>query len=279
MYVREGIMKKTGFWKVLLGVLAALTVFFFPVLKSEAAGVKYDKLIFVGDSRIVELSDLVADDNTQYIAKCGVGVNWLKKSGYPKLQKAVRKTEGRKAVIFFIGINDTFHVKEYIRALNSYYKPLKKENCDVYYLSLTPTTSVGKTPSKSTESVKIFNAKVKSELKKGIRYLDIFQYFRWGINSVDGVHYTDSSYGSIHRYCLRQLKKYGTVKKGKYSWEYKNGSWYCRNRKGRLYRSRFLPLTNGVCYVNNQGKKQANKTFTVKKKTYRADRFGIVSKK
>lgn len=271
-------MKKTGVFKALLGLIVALTVFFFPALKSEAASVKYDKVIFVGDSRMVELSDLVANDNIQYIAKRGIGVNWLKGSGYPKLQKAVKKTKGRKAVVFFIGINDTYHIKEYITALNSYYKPLKEENCDVYYLSLTPTTSVGKTPSKSTESVKVFNAKMKSGLKKGIRYLDIFSYFRWGINSVDGVHYTDSSYGSIHRYFLRRLKKYGTVKKGKYNWEYKDRSWYCYNRKGKLYKSRFLPLTNGTCYVNSKGKKLANRTFTVKKKTYHADRFGIVKK-
>ena len=75
---------------------------YLPVLKSGAAGVKYDKVIFVGDSRMVELSDLVANDNIQYIAKRGIGVNWLKGSGYPKLQKAVKKTKGRKAVVFFI---------------------------------------------------------------------------------------------------------------------------------------------------------------------------------
>ena len=237
--------------------------FFFPALRSEAAKVKYDKVIFVGDSRMVELSDLVADDNTQYIAKCGIGVNWLESKGYPRLLKAVKRTEGKKAVIFFIGINDTYNVNRYISALNSYYKPLKQQDCDVYFLSLTPTTSSGKTPSKSTESVKVFNAKIKSGLRKGIRYLDIFSYFRWGINSVDGVHYTDSSYGSIHTYCMRRLKAYGTVKKGKYNWKYKDGSWYCYNRKGKLYKSRFLPLTNGKCYVDSKGRKVANRTFRV----------------
>lgn len=272
-------MGKTGWKRALLGLCIALSVFFFPALRSEAAKVKYDKVIFVGDSRMVELSDLVADDNTQYIAKCGIGVNWLESKGYPRLLKAVKRTEGKKAVIFFIGINDTYNVNRYISALNSYYKPLKQQDCDVYFLSLTPTTSSGKTPSKSTESVKVFNAKIKSGLRKGIRYLDIFSYFRWGINSVDGVHYTDSSYGSIHTYCMRRLKAYGTVKKGKYNWKYKDGSWYCYNRKGKLYKSRFLPLTNGKCYVDSKGRKVANRTFRVKKTTYRADRFGIVSKR
>lgn len=272
------VLSKMRWKKPLLGFCIALVVFFFPVLRPEAAKVKYDKLIFVGDSRMVELSDLAADDNTQYIAKCGIGVNWLERRGYPKLLKAAKRTEGKKAVIFFIGINDTFNVNRYITALNSYYKPLKEQNCDVYFLSLTPTTSSGKTPSKSTASVQVFNAKMKKGLKKGIRYLDIFSYFRWGINSVDGVHYTDSSYGSIHNYCMRRLKKYGTVKKGKYNWQYKNGSWYCYNKKGKLYKSCFLPLTSGKCYVNSKGKKMANRTFRVKKVTYRADRFGIVKK-
>ena len=78
---------------------------------------------------------------------------------------------------------------------------------------------------------------------------------------------------------MRRLKAYGTVKKGKYNWKYKDGSWYCYNRKGKLYKSRFLPLTNGKCYVDSKGRKVANRTFRVKKTTYRADRFGIVSKR
>lgn len=267
-------------WKMtLVGGFILVCLMLFPSMTADAAKkVKYDKLIFVGDSRMVEMSDLVADDNTQYIARRGIGVNWLERTGYPKLRKAVKKTKGKKAVVFFIGINDTYNVNRYISALNSYYKPLKEADCDVYYLSLTPTTPNPKTPSKSTGSVKVFNAKMKSGLRKGIRYLDIFGYFRWGINSVDGVHYTDSSYSSIHTYFLRQLKKYGTVKKGKYNWRYQNGSWYCYNKKGKLYKSRFLELGSGKCYVNSKGKKQANRTFTVKKVTYRSDRFGIVSK-
>lgn len=271
-------MKASVWKKCCPGFLILLLALWIPSMKSEAAKVKYDKIIFLGDSRMVEMSDLVANDNTQYIAKRGIGVNWMQRSGYPKLLKAVKKTEGRKAVVFFIGINDTYNVKRYISAFNSYYKTLKKHGCDVYYLSLTPTTPYPKTPGKSTGSVKVFNAKVKSGLRKGIRYLDIFSYFRWGINSVDGVHYTDSSYGSIHTYCMRRLKKYGTVKKGKYNWQYKNGSWYCYNRKGKLYRSRFLPLASGRCYVSSRGKKLANRTFTVKKIRYRSDRFGIVKK-
>lgn len=274
-------MKKHAWKRWGLGLLLLLMAVMLPTVQSEAAKtrkVKYDKLIFVGDSRMVEMSDLVANDNTIYIAKRGVGVNWMQETGYPKLLKKIKKTEGKLAVIFFIGINDTYNVDRYISAFNSYYNTLKKKGCDMYYLSLTPTTPYPKTPSKSTASVQTFNTKVKSKLKKGIRYLDIFQYFKWGINSVDGVHYTDSSYGSIHTYCLRQLKQYGTVKKGKYNWQYKDGSWYCYNKKGKLYRSTFLELASGKCYVNKQGKKQANKTFTAKGKKYEADRFGVAKR-
>lgn len=272
-------MKKQTWKKCFLGLIVLVAFFFLPVLKPEAATakkVKYDKLIFVGDSRMVEMSDLVANDNLIYIAKRGVGVNWMQGTGYPKLLKTIKKTEGKLAIIFFIGINDTYNVDRYISAFNSYYTTLKKKGCDMYYLSLTPTTTYPKTPSKSTASVQAFNAKVKSGLKKGIRYLDIFSYFKWGINSVDGVHYTDSSYSSIYTYCLRRLKTYGKVKRGKYNWQYKDGSWYCYKKNGKLYKSRFLELTSGKCYVNSKGKKQANRTFTVKGKTYTSDRFGII---
>lgn len=275
-----GRIRRTG-WIAAWALLLLLTVFPCQAEAKKKAGGKtrYDKVFFLGDSRMVQLSDLVANDNTVYTARSGAGVYWMRAHGYPQMRRKIKKEKGKKAVVFFMGINDTFHADLYISSINSYYKELKRMGCDVYYLSQTPTTPNPRTPSKSTESVRQFNARVKQKLKKGIRYLDVFQYYRSGINSVDGVHYTDSSYGSMHVYFQREMAKYGAkVRRGKYNWKYKDGSWYCYNKKGRLYRRRFLPLASGKCYVNGQGKKQANRTFTVRGKRYQADRFGILKR-
>ncbi|MCR5341289.1 MAG: hypothetical protein K6E60_08070 [Saccharofermentans sp.] len=154
---------------------------------TAAAKPKYTDYLFVGDSRTVGLASCVSGISSK--AKVGAKVDYLK-----SILSEVTKTR-KKNVIFNFGVNDLGNINKYITV----YKSLPKDfinNNNVIIMSVNPTDG-SKYNSWNTDIDK-FNAKIKSNLPSGVKYLDTNSTLKKeGFSTRDGVHYKDVTYKRI----------------------------------------------------------------------------------
>lgn len=159
--------------------------------------------IFVGDSRTVgmenALRDNASDDVCRFIAKEGEGYEWLRNTGSVDLAAALAETP-TATVILNLGVNDLTAIDAYI----SYYEQLFPTYPDAhfYVMSVNPVTD--DCQSVSNQAIDEFNQKMKAAFPD--QYLDSYNYLLTGdFSTVDGLHYSYSTYLSIHSYVVNKL--------------------------------------------------------------------------
>ena len=74
-----------------------------------------DKLVFIGDSRTEGLRDAVNDDSI-WSCLSSMGYDWMVSTGVPQVEDQI---EDNTAVIILMGVNDLYHVNDYISYINS----------------------------------------------------------------------------------------------------------------------------------------------------------------
>lgn len=183
---------------------------------------KYKKVWFVGDSRTygmnLEMKSSMPE-NVSVVCKCGGGLDWFKKTGYPMLLKQVQKepVQSRKAVIINLGVNDLDDYSGYPSYMKKVSRTLKKYGCDMYYMSVNPINSAviqnhqgrHRTEAQITAINKKFRRVLCSGQNRSYKYIDTYNYLRkngWTCNANnDGVHYSEQTYRRIYDFAIRSI--------------------------------------------------------------------------
>ena len=199
-----------------------------------AIGTKYSRVIFVGDSRTVGMSNTLKKQmsssvlrGVSFVAEAGQGLGWLKSEGYSLLLKEIEKSKSTKpiAVVFNLGVNSLSSVNSYVSYMESIAPTLKSKNCKLFYMSVNPVNNTliikekGQSASRPEALVREFNNKIRTELAADYTYIDTYSilmkkgYGTWksytGSDATatvdDGLHYTVKTYKRIYYYCINYL--------------------------------------------------------------------------
>ena len=161
---------------------------------TTSSSISSGKIIFVGDSRTVGMSQSVtSNSNDIWSCKSSMGLEWMKSTGIPNIDSQI--TNGAKVVIL-MGVNDLYHVDSYISYINSLVTGIKSRGAKLYFVSVNPTS---KSAAYLNEDIDKFNQKIKNELSSYVKYIDTNTYLKNnGFTSNDGVHYSAATYKQIY---------------------------------------------------------------------------------
>lgn len=206
------------------------------MLEANSWSLKYKQVIFVGDSRTERMKETLNKQfaagstvtrNVQYVAKTGMGLNWLKSDGYNALMEIVNQNSSLQkptAVIFNLGINDLASLPEYLSYMKELAGTLKAKNCKLFYMSVNPVNSKMNEKTNHTvrqeADVRQFNSYIKSNLGQDYTFIDTYSWLMqtgystdanaYGVDTGvdDGLHYGTRTYKRIYHYCLDFLQSF-----------------------------------------------------------------------
>lgn len=163
------------------------------------------EFLFVGDSRTVGMREAVnkeySDDTCSYIAKEGEGYYWFKNTGLPELEAAL-DAEPEKTVILNLGVNDVNNAEKYIGCYTDLFE--RYSDTSFYIMSVNPVND-NKGLSVNNEQIEAFNDAMMEAFPN--RYLNCYRYLTTGEwSTVDGLHYTEETYRTIHHYVIMMLQ-------------------------------------------------------------------------
>ena len=154
-------------------------------------------LVFVGDSRTVQMQKAVGSTDKAYIAKIGEGYSWFKNTALSEIPSYAGT--GTTMIINF-GVNDLANASKYIQLVNSNIDAWTEAGITVYYAAVTP---VGNCSSVSNAQIENFNARLQSELDPRVQWLDGYTYLtQTGFSTADGLHYNNDTYRSLYSYYM-----------------------------------------------------------------------------
>ncbi len=199
-------------------------------MAKPAIGMRYSKVIFVGDSRTVGINATLKKqvssstfEGVSFVASAGQGLSWFKSEGYQKLLNEIDKADGSRpvAVVFNLGVNDMANASNYVSYMTSIAPTLKKKNCKLFYMSVNPINSIMITKAgrgtRTEAQVREFNSKIQSGLSVYYKFIDTYSVLMkkgYGTNASyvgvdrdtdDGLHYTTRTYKRIYYYCVTYL--------------------------------------------------------------------------
>lgn len=160
---------------------------------------KAHAFLFVGDSRTLGMKDAVNDGCT-YVGAEGEGYSWFSSDGILALADYLGANPAQ-TVILNLGVNDPENINVYI----DLYKKLITDypSAKFYMLSVNPLDDNADFNT-TNEMIELFNATLKSSFPD--QYLDSYSYLtEHGYETVDGLHYTDSTYKMIHSFVVDKL--------------------------------------------------------------------------
>ena len=169
---------------------------------------KYDKTIYVGDSRTVGMKDAVDESsNEEYIAAVGMGYTWFNNTAQNEI-KTKLSSDAKRNVVINMGTNDltsSSTASSYV----SLYKKLSNDYKDTNFIVLSVTQIED---SKNTDYTSVnnnlvieFNKKLKEGLNgsgsSNLKYCDIYEKLdKNGYSTTDGIHYNNDTYKKIYQY-------------------------------------------------------------------------------
>ena len=196
---------------------------------------KYDKIIFVGDSRIAMLRSTLkqqcSSDSLKkvgFVCKTGEGLDWMKKYGEKELLNEISGMDDNAkpvAVIFNLGVNDLIHknresisydsvASDYASYMNGLSRKLTARNCELFYMSVNPCNTAMKSTRKESE-IRGFNNRLRQRLNGNFTWINSYSYLmRCGYTTRcefrgytdDGVHYSMRTYKRIYAYAIKQIR-------------------------------------------------------------------------
>lgn len=160
--------------------------------------------IFVGDSRTVGMGSATGT-SSKCIAKVGQGYSWFVSTAEAQLKRKL-KSKPNATVVFNLGVNDIGNYQNYI---NRYKKLMKAyPKAKFYFMSINPVDAKYNwgwlTYKQMKSKITTFNNAVKKAFPG--KYIDCNAYLRkTGFSTVDGIHYTTSTYKTIYKFILTQV--------------------------------------------------------------------------
>lgn len=174
-------------------------------------------ITFVGDSRTVGMYASVAGDSSKtgtntpivgkfgkhrFIAKVGVGDSWFRDQGAELVRNNL---QSNGIIVIWLGVNN-LSPASYIDIIKEQLSGKVNGN-KIYYLSVGPCD--GSYSHLNSEIVK-FNGTIKSLLPPGVKFIDIYDFIKDGLESGklgtnDGLHYNAETYQAIYTKVLNTL--------------------------------------------------------------------------
>lgn len=156
-------------------------------------------IIFVGDSRMVQMHEAMGNTGVLYIAENAKGYDWFVEKAIPQIDSACGK--GSKIVIN-LGVNDTGNADKYVAMVNAKAIEWKAKGAKVYYALVNP---VWDNPYTSEDQVIRINNKLVSGLA-GVNIIDTHTFLvNNGYRLVDGLHYDGPTYASLYSFILSNI--------------------------------------------------------------------------
>ena len=154
-------------------------------------------VIFVGDSRVVQMQGWVGANNCTWIAENSRGYKWFSENAIPRIDSCVGR--GSK-ILINLGVNDPGNIQNYLALVNAKAEEWTGKGATVYYASVNP---VWENPYTTEDQVKYFNAQLQSGLSGKVRFIDSHSYLESsGYGLVDGLHYTGDTYQNLYAYYM-----------------------------------------------------------------------------
>ena len=162
-------------------------------------------MIYVGDSRIKEMSHIISADDLTFIYNDQGNYNWFMGSARAEINSKIADPNVKiRFVVINLGLNDLNNYASYYNAYNA----MASSNSDVHFLflGLGPIAD-GQTvvPGATNQKVQIFNNQLKSKI--GDNFIDIYGMVNRA-EVIDGVSYTDTTYRKIHAMVLAYIKEH-----------------------------------------------------------------------
>ncbi len=177
--------------------------------EQTAQGVLPDHIIFVGDSRTVQMKRAVKYDRSvcSFIAESSMGYEWFRDEAVPAVDSALYSMGGNIAIVVNMGVNDLSDVEWYTKLVNRKAAEWASRGADTYYMSVNPVDD-GRTQVKNSQ-IEEFNTSLQDSLDTAVAWIDCYGFLMaYGYESADGLHFTDDTSRDIYRYCLDQLERY-----------------------------------------------------------------------
>lgn len=154
---------------------------------------------FIGDSRTVGMQMAVGQPDT-FVCENGIGYHWVMESA--QMDKIIRSANLKNSVVvILIGVNDIQ------MGSGSYGNLIEKiqnnTNAKIYFVSVNPVDEEQTTKNgygyTTNERIQKFNESIMALCEKyDIEYINCYdQLLATGYNTVDGLHYTNSTYKNI----------------------------------------------------------------------------------
>ena len=154
-------------------------------------------VIFVGDSRFVQMKSSVGDNPCTWIAESSKGYKWLNENAIARIDNCVGK--GSK-ILINLGVNDPGNIQNYLTLVNAKAEEWTSKGATVYYASVNP---VWDNPYVTEEQVKTFNSQLQGGLSGNIHYIDSHSYLESiGYKLVDGLHYSTETNQNLYAYYM-----------------------------------------------------------------------------
>ena len=151
-------------------------------------------ILFIGDSRCVQMRDAVGGGGCSWICENSKGYDWLESKAIGQADRIIGK--GTKVVVC-LGVNDTEHVQKYAALINQKAAEWAARGAKTYYVSVNPVST---NPYRTEEEVQSFNATMPG-LLSGVAWIDTHSVLvSNGYKLVDGLHFNEE--GSIYIFNL-----------------------------------------------------------------------------
>lgn len=154
-------------------------------------------VIFVGDSRFVQMKNSVGENPCTWIAESSKGYKWLNDTALARIDNCVGK--GSK-ILINLGVNDPGNIQKYLTLVNAKAEEWTSKGATVYYASVNP---VWENPYVTEDQVVYFNSQLQSGLSGNVHWIDSHTYLNTiGYKLVDGLHYNSETYQNLYAYYM-----------------------------------------------------------------------------
>ncbi|MDE5596946.1 MAG: SGNH/GDSL hydrolase family protein, partial [Lachnospiraceae bacterium] len=154
-------------------------------------------VIFVGDSRFVQMQASVGANDCTWIAESAKGYKWFEEKAIPRIDNCVGK--GSK-ILINLGVNDTGNIQKYITLVNAKAAEWTSKGATVYYASVNP---VWENPYVTEEKVEYFNTQMQNGISSDVHWIDSHSYLMSvGYRLVDGLHFSTETYQTLYAYFM-----------------------------------------------------------------------------
>ncbi len=166
----------------------------------EAQRVYGPEIIFVGDSRTVQMRDAVGENPYVWICKSSEGFQWFSTQAVPQID--AQAGYGTK-ILLNLGVNDVHNVNKYAQLVNQKAAEWMARGAQVYYASVNPVENGQYITSRMVGS---FNEKLRKKLDSRIVWIDSCSWLQnTGYTLTDGLHFNSKTSRNLYQYYLTML--------------------------------------------------------------------------